>query len=229
MTSPTRRATTPFTPTANPGGRGGTGRALRGGVRRATGARVILADDRPDGRRQPPGHHRDIDGVPGADWAAAALAELESRPEVRVLGRTSVFGYYDDNYLVAVERRGEQASSRERVWRIRARRVVLATGAHERSIAFADNDRPGVMLAGAARAYVNRYGVLPGRRAVVFTTNDSAYDAARDLADAGIEIAAVVDVRPGGGQGWDGSELLAGTSPGGREGLRHLSDRFPRP
>jgi sarcosine oxidase, subunit alpha len=175
-----------------------------------SGARVILADDRPTVGGSLLDTTETIDGLSGAAWAAAALAELESRPEVRVLGRTSVFGYYDDNYLVAVERRGERAYSRERVWRIRARRVVLATGAHERSIAFADNDRPGVMLAGAARAYVNRYGVLPGRRAVVFTTNDSAYAAARDLADAGIEIAAVVDVRPGGGQGWDGSEVLAG-------------------
>ncbi|AWS46222.1 2Fe-2S iron-sulfur cluster-binding protein [Streptosporangium sp. 'caverna'] len=191
-----------------------------------SGARVILADDRPTAGGSLLDTTETIDGVPGADWAAAALAELESRPEVRVLGRTSVFGYYDDNYLVAVERRGEQASSRERVWRIRARRVVLATGAHERSIAFADNDRPGVMLAGAARAYVNRYGVLPGRRAVVFTTNDSAYDAARDLADAGVEIAAVVDVRPGGGQGWDGSEVLAGhvvTGVGGKDSVTSVT------
>ncbi|SNT55347.1 sarcosine oxidase subunit alpha [Streptosporangium subroseum] len=191
-----------------------------------SGARVILADDRPVAGGSLLDTTETIDGAPGADWAAAALAELESHPEVRVLGRTSVFGYYDDNYLVAVERRGEQASSRERVWRIRARRVVLATGAHERSIAFADNDRPGVMLAGAARAYVNRYGVLPGRRAVVFTTNDSAYDAARDLADAGVEIAAVVDVRPGGGQGWDGSELLAGhvvTGVGGKDSVTSVT------
>ncbi len=73
---------------------------------------------------------------------------------------------------------------------------MLATGAHERPLAFADNDRPGVMLAGAARAYLHRYGVLVGRRAVVFTTNDSAYAAARDLAAAGLDIAAIVDTRP---------------------------------
>ncbi|MFF5208865.1 2Fe-2S iron-sulfur cluster-binding protein [Streptosporangium sp. NPDC000396] len=176
-----------------------------------SGARVILADDRPTVGGSLPDTAETVDGVPGTEWAAAALAELEGHPEVRVLTRTSVFGYYDDNYLVAVERREAQASSRERVWRIRARRVVLATGAHERPIAFADNDRPGVMLAGAARAYVNRYGVLPGRRAVVFTTNDSAYAAARDLAAAGVEIAAIVDVRPGGGgQAWDGAEVLTG-------------------
>ena len=85
--------------------------------------------------------------------------------------------------------------ARERLWHLRARRVVLTTGAHERSIVFADNDRPGVMLAGAARTYVNRYAVRPGARAVVFTTNDSAYEAARELAEAGVEVAAVVEAR----------------------------------
>ncbi|MGJ6963732.1 2Fe-2S iron-sulfur cluster-binding protein [Streptosporangium sp. G11] len=187
-----------------------------------SGARVILADDRPSPGGSLPDTGETVDGVPGTAWAATALAALEVHPEVRVLTRTSVFGYYDDNYLVAVERRGEDASSRERVWRVRARRVVLATGAHERSIAFAGNDLPGVMLAGSARAYANRYGVLPGRRAVVFTTGDSAYAAARDLAAAGVEIAAVVDTRaaadpdrpgPGGldgSGGLDGVEVLTG-------------------
>ncbi|MEU4540728.1 sarcosine oxidase subunit gamma family protein [Streptosporangium sp. NPDC023825] len=185
-----------------------------------SGARVILADDRPSPGGSLPDTGESVGGVPGTAWAATALAALESHPETRVLTRTSVFGHYDDNYLVAVERRGEDASSRERVWRIRARRVVLATGAHERSIAFAGNDLPGVMLAGSARAYVNRYGVLPGRRAVVFTTGDGAYAAARDLAAAGVEIAAVVDTRaagdPGGTGGLDGTgglgdaEVLSG-------------------
>ncbi|MCU7727832.1 2Fe-2S iron-sulfur cluster-binding protein [Actinoplanes sp. KI2] len=151
----------------------------------SAGARVILVDERPPL------------GVPDLD------------PAVHFLSRTTAFGYYDDNYVVAVERRtnhlGRSAPahlSRERIWRIRAREVVLATGAHERSLAFADNDRPGVMLAGAARTYVNRYGVRPGRRAVVMTTNDSAYAAALDLHAAGVEIAAVADLRPGGSPAW---------------------------
>ncbi|MCT9930835.1 2Fe-2S iron-sulfur cluster-binding protein [Planotetraspora sp. A-T 1434] len=178
-----------------------------------SGARVILADDRPIAGGSLPDTAETVDGVPGAAWASAVAADLAGRPDVRVLSRTSVFGYYDDNYLVAVERRGEwggQGRARERVWRIRAGRVVLATGAHERPIAFADNDRPGVMLAGAARAYANRYGVLPGRRAVVFTAGDSAYAAARDLASAGVEIAAIVDVRQAPGARWDGAEILSG-------------------
>ena len=94
-------------------------------------------------------------------------------------------GYYHDNFLVANQRvtehlgpnRGDNAP-KERLWKIRARRVVLATGSIERPLVFADNDRPGVMLAGAVRAYVNRFAVLPGKRIVVFTNNDSAYQTA---------------------------------------------------
>ncbi|WP_219602195.1 2Fe-2S iron-sulfur cluster-binding protein [Nonomuraea indica] len=170
----------------------------------AGGARVILADERPEPGGSLLGTGESVDGLPGAAWAAATVAELAELPDVTVLPRTTVFGYYDDNYLIAVERRTNHLGaaapahvSRERVWRIRARRVVLATGAHERPIAFAGNDLPGVMLAGAARAYAHRYGVLPGRRAVVFTAHDSAYAAALDLAEAGVEVAAVVDVRGG--------------------------------
>ncbi|MFC4591347.1 2Fe-2S iron-sulfur cluster-binding protein [Sphaerisporangium corydalis] len=162
-----------------------------------TGARVILADDRPHAGGTLPDTGDMVEGMPGTEWALGVAAELASLPGARVLPRTSVIGYYDHNYLVAVERRGEEAVTRERVWRIRARRVVLATGAHERPIAFGGNDLPGVMLASAARAYVNRYGVLPGRRAVIFTTGDSGYDAARDLAAAGVEVAAVADTRKG--------------------------------
>jgi sarcosine oxidase, subunit alpha len=162
-----------------------------------SGARVVLADDQPEpgGSLLGTGEH--------LDWVAEVARRLEAEPDVRVLWRTTVFGYYDDNHLLAVERRtnhlGAEAPehvSRERVWRIRARRVVLATGAHERSLAFPDNDRPGVMLAASARTYVNRHGVLPGRHAVVFTTNDSAYAAALDLPGAGVDITAIVDARP---------------------------------
>ncbi len=129
------------------------------------------------------------------------MAALLAHPEVHVLPRTTAFGRYDDGFVLAVSgapitsprRRPDRA--RQRIWRIRAAQIVLATGAHERPIVFSDNDRPGIMLAGAARTYLNRYGVRVGRRAVVFTTNDSAYAAAVELADAGVEIAAVVDSR----------------------------------
>src|SRR5258708_27288692 len=86
--------------------------------------------------------------------------------------------------------------ARQVMWQIRARQIVLATGAIERPLVFANNDRPNIMLAGAARAYVNQYGVAPGIRAVIATNNDSAYATALDLRRAGVEIAAIVDARP---------------------------------
>ncbi|MDX3529223.1 sarcosine oxidase subunit alpha family protein [Streptomyces sp. ID05-39B] len=194
-----------------------------------SGARVILADDQPElgGSLLGTAEH--------LDWVREVTEQLDAAPEVRVLTRTTVFGYYDDNHLLAVERRtnhlGADAPenvSRERVWRIRARRVVLATGAHERSLAFPDNDRPGVMLAASARTYVNRHGVLPGRHAVVFTTNDSAYTAALDLASAGLAIAAIVDTRPDPGEWAEraraaGIKVLAGHAVTGTEGDTRLN------
>ncbi|MFG1922918.1 2Fe-2S iron-sulfur cluster-binding protein [Cryptosporangium sp. NPDC048952] len=135
-------------------------------------------------------------------WVSAAVAELATFPDVLHLQRTTAFGSYDDGFVLALERRTDHLGaaapknvSRQRVWRIRARNVVVATGAHERPIVFADNDRPGIMLASAARTFLNRYGVLPGREAVVFTTNDSAYDAAFDLQRAGAKVRAIVDAR----------------------------------
>ncbi|MEV0070421.1 2Fe-2S iron-sulfur cluster-binding protein [Amycolatopsis sp. NPDC050768] len=146
-------------------------------------------------------------GLAAAAGASGRVLLVDDQPEpsgaipdgVRFLSRTTAFGVYDDGFVLALERRGENAAperiSRQRVWRIRAKRIVLATGAHERPVVFPDNDRPGIMLAGAARTYLNRYGVLAGRRAVVFTTNDSAYAAAFDLADAGAEITVIADAR----------------------------------
>ena len=155
-----------------------------------SGARVVLADERPS--------------AGGSLLDQPVAVDLPVPDGVRLLTRTTVFGYYDDNYLVAVQRRTNHLGAaapadvaRERIWRIRAARVVLATGAHERPIAFAGNDLPGVMLAGAARAYLHRYGVLAGRRAVLFTTNDSAYQVAAELAGAGVEIVEIVDARRG--------------------------------
>ncbi|MFE4581470.1 sarcosine oxidase subunit alpha family protein [Streptomyces chartreusis] len=194
-----------------------------------SGARVILADDQPEpgGSLLGTGEH--------LDWVDEVIGRLAAVPEVRVLSRTTVFGHYDDNHLLAVERRTNHLGAdapedvaRERVWRIRARRVVLATGAHERSLAFADNDRPGVMLATSARTYVNRFGVLPGRHAVVLTTNDSAYAAALDLAAAGLSVMAVVDTRPEPGEWAEraraaGIEVLAGHAVTGTTGEARLS------
>lgn len=164
----------------------------------ATGARVIIADTDTEFGGSLLGSGEHLNGAPATEWVRQARTELDASPEVRSLTRTTVFGYYENNYLVAVENCDDglfSALPRQRIWRIRAREVVLATGAHERPLVFADNDRPGTMLAAAARTYLNRFAVLPGNKAVVFTTNDSAYPAAFDLADAGMDIATIVDAR----------------------------------
>jgi sarcosine oxidase subunit alpha len=168
-----------------------------------SGARVILADEQPDFGGALLSSTETIGGAPALDWVAGVKVQLASFPEVRLLPRTTVTGYYDQNYLVMVERRTDHLprgaapnQPRQRLWKVRAAQVVLATGAHERPLVFADNDRPGVMLAGAVRSYVNRYGVLPGRRTLVFTNNDSAYETAIDIEKAGGTVAAIVDLRP---------------------------------
>lgn len=141
-----------------------------------------------------------VEGVPAAAWVESVRAELEAAPEVTILTRTSVFGSYDSNYLIALEKRPQPAGkvvpgvSRQRLWHVLAARVVLATGAFERPVVFADNDVPGVMLASAVQTYLGRYAVVPGRAAVVLTTSDSGYATAHALDAAGSQVT-VVDAR----------------------------------
>ena len=178
------------------------------------GARVILADEQSelggsllserDVAAVPadPASDGSIDGAAPMAWVARIVANLKAMPEVRLLSRSTVFGYHDHNFLTIAERLtdhlppAQRKGPRERVWRVRAKQVVLATGAIERPLVFANNDRPGMMLASAVSTFVNRYGVRPGSRAVVFTNNDSAYRTALRLANAGVSVAAVVDARP---------------------------------
>ena len=167
----------------------------------ASDARVILIDEQAVPGGSLLAGSSIVDGRGGPDWAAAALAEIAARPEAQVLLNTTAFGYYDRNYVAAVQQLHDgsdrSALPRQRIWHIRAGRVVLATGAHERPLVFADNDRPGTMLAGAVRAYLHRWAVVPGRRAVLFANNDGAYATAFDLLEAGCDIQAVVDSRRG--------------------------------
>jgi sarcosine oxidase subunit alpha len=144
----------------------------------------------------------DIEGISAPLWAAERQRELAAAPRVLSLPRTMAVGYYDGNLVAAVERindvrapRSESTGPRQRLWKIRAARVVLATGAIERPLIFQNNDRPGVMLASAVRTYVRRFAASPGSRTVLFTSNDSAYETAFALHDGGIEVAALVDVR----------------------------------
>jgi sarcosine oxidase subunit alpha len=166
------------------------------------GARVILADESfaPGGRLL--AESRTIDGINSAAWAKAAVGELSSLSNVRLLPRTTVFGAYDGGTFGAVERVADHlpqpasGQPRQRLWRIVAKRTVVAQGATERPIVFGNNDRPGVMLASAVRSYINRYGSAPGRTAVVFSNNDDGAATINDLSAAGIKVAALVDSRP---------------------------------
>ncbi len=159
------------------------------------GHRVMLADERAEAGGSLLDRRLEIGGRPAMEWVGDAVAELASMPNVRHLQDTTVWAYREHNFLMANERSPANASVLERNWRVRAGHVILATGAIERSLVFPNNDRPGVMLASAAQAYVNRFAVQPGKKAVIFTNNDSAYAVAADLDAAGVHVAAVVDSR----------------------------------
>jgi methylglutamate dehydrogenase subunit C len=181
------------------GGPAGLSAALAAG---RAGARVILADDdfRLGGRLN--AERFEIDDRPGLQWAEDAARELAVLGNVRIFRRTTIFGVYDSSVYGALERVADHLPTppphqpRQRLWRIVAKRAVLAAGALERPIAFGGNDRPGVMLASAVRTYLNRFAVACGRDAVIFTTGDDGWRTAADMSAAGLDVAAIIDARP---------------------------------
>ncbi|WP_349435377.1 sarcosine oxidase subunit alpha family protein [Pararhizobium sp. A13] len=165
------------------------------------GMRVILADEdfRLGGSLLAETTH--IDGRPALDFAESSFAELRALPNVTIMPRTTVFGWYDDNVFGALERVQKHVVAPqaklpvERLWRIAAKRALLATGAEERPLVFGGNDRPGVMMAGALRTYANRFGVAAGKSVTIFTNGSAGYRAASDLSAHAIEVAAIIDSR----------------------------------
>ena len=169
----------------------------------ASGARVVVCDENPaPGGSLLADADSEIEGKSAPRWLEDTLAALRSAPNVRLMTRTQAFGYYAQNLIGLGERIAEADLiadpdlPRERLWQMRAREVVLATGATERPLVFPDNDRPAVMLADAARRYCLHYGAKVGERIVVATAHDSAYRAALDLKKAGVGVALIVDLRP---------------------------------
>lgn len=168
-----------------------------------SGARVILADEQNEFGGSLLANNEEIDGQPAQEWVAQTVNELSQRENVTLLPRSTAFGYYDHNFVAIAERcsdhlgKNDTHAPRERLWRVRARQVVLAQGAIERALVFCNNDRPGVMTASAVSTYINRYAVCPSDSAVVFTNNDSAYQAALDLDRAGAKVV-IVDSRADG-------------------------------
>jgi heterotetrameric sarcosine oxidase alpha subunit len=142
-----------------------------------------------------------VDGVPGGEWVASVVAELQALPNVRIMARTTVTGAYDHGTYGALERVGLHKPARpnlprECFWRIVAKHSVLASGALERPVAFENNDRPGIMMASGVRTYLNRYGVVPGKRVTLFANTDQARGVAREMMAAGVTVAAIIDPRP---------------------------------
>src|SRR6202045_3934121 len=167
-----------------------------------SGARVILCDETAEfGGSLLSETDALIDGQTAFAWVHAAIASLAKNGRVTLLARTTAFGYFPHNLIGLNQRLSDHLAHppagqpRERLWQVRARSVVLATGAIERPLVFPGNDRPGILLAGAAQTYLNRYGVLVGKRVVIVTAADAAYQTALDLHAAGAMVAAVADVR----------------------------------
>ncbi|MDO8353375.1 MAG: sarcosine oxidase subunit alpha family protein [Aestuariivirga sp.] len=169
-----------------------------------SGARVILADESSALGGSLLNENEEIGGMSGYAWAMAGISELSAMPNVTLMPRTTIFGWYDGNIFGAVERVNDHVlepspyEPRQRYWRIMAKRAVMATGAEERPIVFGGNDVPGVMTAGALRTYANRYAAAAGKSVVVFTNNSSGERTARDLRAHGIHVEAIIDSRKSG-------------------------------
>jgi sarcosine oxidase subunit alpha len=176
------------------GGVAGLQAALEAG---RTGARVVLVEQDHQFGGEASWNGATIEGMPASTWLALTIEQLNRLPDVRLLSRTTATGYYDHNVLALLERtlQPHAGAPRERYWIVRAGRVVLATGAIEQPQIFAHNDRPGIMLAGAARQYLRRYSVAIGSRVLIATNNDSAYALAKELKAAGVSVLGVADTR----------------------------------
>jgi heterotetrameric sarcosine oxidase alpha subunit len=198
------------------------------------GARVILADEdfALGGRLN--AETFVLDDTAGEAWARLAVAELSTLPNVRLMARTTIIGAFDHGVYGALERVSDHVlepapgKARQILWRVYSRRAILCAGATERPIAFANNDRPGIMLASAMRAYANRWAATPGQRVAIFTNNDDGLRSAQDLRAKGVTVAAVIDSRTD-GPSFDGAEHFHGaqvTDATGRLGLRSVTVRL---
>lgn len=167
-----------------------------------SGARVILADEQSEFGGSLLSTKETLDGTPADVWVSSTVHELAANKDVMLLPRSTVNGYHDHNFLTIHERCTDHMAdmaptgkARQRLHRVRAKWVVLATGAHERPLVFGNNDVPGCMVANAVSTYINRYGVVPGNELVLMTTNDGGYQAAFDWHEAGRKVVAIVDTR----------------------------------
>ncbi|MBD8877177.1 sarcosine oxidase subunit alpha family protein [Roseibium polysiphoniae] len=177
----------------------------------------------------------EINDQPAAEFAAQAIVELSAAENVQILKRTTVVGAYDDNVFGALERVQKHVSviddnkPVERFWRISAKQAILATGAEERPLVFGGNDRPGMMMAGAMRTYLNRFAVAPGKQVAIFSNGPSGWQTARDLEANGVDVVAIVTPETASNKSYQGkariiaNAVIAGTS--GEKRLKGLTIR----
>jgi len=157
------------------------------------GAKVILAEDKSRFGGSLLTSEVTIGNQSGQEWAEKIISELKLMPNVVVKNRSQVFGYYDHNMLVMSERisdhlpKTEKYSPKQRLWYIRAKEVIISSGSIERPLVFGNNDTPGVMLSSAAKEYLKIYGVLVGKKPLIFTNNDSGYETAIEFKKNGID------------------------------------------
>ncbi len=200
-----------------------------------SGARVIIADEQSEFGGSLLSGTEPIDALSPVDWIECSVSELTQHEKVTCLARSTVYGYMDHNFLTIAEKLTDhlpvnrRRGPREKLWKVRAKRVVLATGAQERPLVFGNNDRPGIMLASSVSQWIRRYAVRPGNKALVFTNNDSAYQTVLDLLAAKVEVLAVVDIRRGSSGGLPakvrdaGVRIYQGYAVIDTKGGRHLS------
>ena len=180
---------------------GGPSGLIAAKIAAEAGLDVIITEQEPIFGGRLISENEEVDGMPGSVWAAKTVKNLEELNNVRLFSRTTVTGAYDQGTFAAVERVGHHLPKRggdrplECFWRIVAKHSILAAGAIERSIAFPNNDRPGIMSAGAVRTYLNRFGVSTGKSVALFCNNNTAHNTARDLLESGIDVAAIIDTR----------------------------------
>ncbi len=164
------------------------------------GAKVILAEDKPRFGGSLLTDEVTIGNKKGKEWVDETILQLQSMSNVIVKNRSQVFGYYDHNMLVMLERtkdhieKPSKFTPRQKLWYIRAKEVIISTGSIERPLVFGNNDRPGIMLSSAAKEYMKVYGVLVGKKPIIFTNNDSGYDTAIEFKKNGIDPL-IVDIR----------------------------------
>ncbi|CAM0557566.1 Sarcosine oxidase subunit alpha [Vreelandella titanicae] len=194
-----------------------------------SGARVIVADEQDEMGGSLLSSRETLEGKPADQWVVRVLDELAGCENVTLLPRTTANGYHDHNFVTLHERRTEHLSDtapvenghrqvRARLHRVRAGQVILCTGAHERPLVYAGNDVPGNLLAGAVSTYIRRYGVAPGRKLVLSTSNDYGYRAALDWKEAGCKVVAIVDAREAPAGDWvdaaraQGIDIITGSA-----------------